>query len=112
MQYQETVRLVNKILSEYTIKLTLRQIYYRLVADYGLPNKRASYNALSTQLVKAREHGHVNEDRIEDRTRTFLGGEAGFDTPDDFIDVVKEHFLNYWQKYDKELWKDQKEFVK
>lgn len=111
MKYQETVRLVNTILSEYTVKLTLRQIYYRLVAGHGLPNKRASYNGLSSQLVKARERGHVDETRIEDRTRSFLGGETGFDNPETFIEQVKEFFLDYWEKYDKELWKDQPEFV-
>lgn len=111
MKYEQTVSLVNKILSEYTMKLTLRQIYYRLVADYGLANKRSSYNSLSSQLVKARERGHVNENRIEDRTRTFLGGESGFDNPEQFIEAVKEWFLSYWKKYDKELWNDQDQFV-
>ena len=77
MKYDELIGKVNQILSEYSMRLTLRQIYYRLVADHGLPNKRSSYNQLSSQLVKAREKGQVNANRIEDRTREFIGGDYG-----------------------------------
>lgn len=93
------------------MKLTLRQIYYRLVADHNYPNKRSSYNQLSSQLVKARENGEVDEWKIEDRTRSFLGGDTGWDSPESFIESVKKYFLNYWENYDRKLWADQDEFV-
>ena len=66
MRYEETVGYVSKILAEYTMRLTLRQIYYRLVADFGLPNKRSSYNQLSRHLVKAREQGVISEAYVSD----------------------------------------------
>ena len=111
MKYTKLISLVNKILDQYSIPLTLRQIYYRLVADYGLPNKRSSYNQLSRQLVKAREKGEINENRIEDRTREFLGGENGFGSVQSFIDIVKSHFLGYWENYERNLWTSQQKFV-
>lgn len=75
------------------------------------PNKRSSYNQLSSQLVKAREKGEINENRIEDRTREFLGGENGFTSLQSFIDIVKSHFLNYWENYERNLWTSQEKFV-
>jgi hypothetical protein len=111
MKYSQLITLVNKIISQYSIRLTLRQIYYRLVTDYALPNKRASYNQLSSQLVTARENGEVDEDRIEDRTRSFLGGDSGWDNPEQFIKAVKRYFMNYWDNYDRKIWADQDEFV-
>jgi len=86
MKYKDIISYVNKILSEYTMRLTLRQVYYRLVANYKLPNTRSNYNCLSAQLVRAREDGDVDEDRIEDRTRGFLGGDGGYRSPDRFAE--------------------------
>ena len=111
MRYEATVGYVAKILGQYTMKLTLRQIYYRLVADFGLPNKRSSYNQLSRHLVKARENGVIDETRIEDRTRSFLGGEKGFDGPDHFIEALKTYIANFHEQYDINLWEDQDTFI-
>lgn len=111
MKYAQTVNLVNEILAQYSMRLTLRQIYYRLVADYGLPNKRSSYNQLSSQLVKAREKGEINENRIEDRTREFLGGDEGWIDPQFFLDTIKDSFLNYWRNYKRRMWTSQEKFV-
>jgi len=123
MKYSQIVPLVNKILSQYTMKLTLRQIYYRLVALHNYPNKRSSYNQLSSQLVTAREKGEVDERRIEDRTRRFLldttdfisrysgYGYGGYEKLKDFEDFIRETFLDYWEKYQRDLWQDQEEFV-
>lgn len=129
MKYAVLVPLVNEILSQYpTMRLTLRQIYYRLVAVHNYPNKRSSYNQLSSQLVTAREKGEVNENRIEDRTRSFLGGivgliptsegssrvsifDQGWRDSDTFIETVKETFFDYWNYYVRDLWLDQEQFV-
>jgi hypothetical protein len=65
--YSTIVESTNKILSEYSYPLTLRQIYYRLVANGMIPNKRSAYNSLSKWLVKARERAEIDdiESRIE-----------------------------------------------
>lgn len=111
MNYADIVRLVNSILKQYTMRLTLRQIYYRLVADHGLPNKRSSYNQLSKHLVKAREQGSVDENRIEDRTRSFLGGEDGYRNPESFLEALRAYIEDFHEQYDINLWKDQPEFT-
>jgi len=129
MKYAQLIPLVNKILSEYgSMRLTLRQIYYRLVAGYNYPNKRSSYNQLSSQLVRAREEQLIDGNRIEDRTRSFLGGytlhaltskgnmsflssHGGWGDTEDFADSVKDFFLNFWKTYELEMWRDQQYFV-
>jgi len=129
MKYAKLIPLVNQILSEYgDMRLTLRQIYYRLVADHNYPNKRSSYNQLSSQLVRAREEGLVDERRIEDRTRSFLGGYllhaitqqgelsflssyGGWTDPESFEEAVKEFFLDFWENYQLDMWVDQEYFI-
>ena len=87
MRYELVVTYVNEIFDDYPgMKLTLRQIFYRLVADHGYPNTKSKYTQLSTQLVKARQRGDIDESRIEDRSRQFLGEDYGWESLDDFID--------------------------
>jgi len=129
MKYAKLIPLVNKILSEYgDMRLTLRQIYYRLVADHNYPNKRSSYNQLSSQLVRAREEGLVDQRRIEDRTRSYLGGYSLFaltqqgvmeflssygswTDSEDFGEEVKDFFLSYWKNYQLDMWQNQEYFL-
>jgi len=99
MKYEATVAAVNQIIGQYSIPLTLRQIYYRLVAKGLIPNRRSAYNGLSAQLVKAREAGEVDERRINDRTRSIE--DRAFDTPNDFLDAIiyttkSRFFRRFW----------------
>lgn len=87
MKYEETVREVNRILGEYTMALTLRQVYYRLVAGVLIPNTRSAYNSLSSQLVTAREQGQVDEARFIDRSRRI--DDNCFDTPENFLQACR-----------------------
>ncbi len=108
--YADIVAKVNKILSQYhNTLLTLRQIYYRLVADYKLPNKRTSYNGLSRILVKARENGDVDDTRIEDRSRQVLGGDGGFASPEDYLEYKIDAFSG--NNYTRRMWDDQDSYV-
>ena len=70
MRYGEIVKAVNEILAQYNAPLTLRQVYYRLVAKALIPNTVTSYKTLSRLLVKARERGEVDdaERRRQERT--------------------------------------------
>jgi hypothetical protein len=60
MKYNEIVPKVNAILKQYEYPLTLRQVYYRLVAAGDIENMRSNYTSLSSILVKARERGEVD----------------------------------------------------
>jgi len=93
MRYNMVVTYVNDVLSQYTIKLTLRQIFYRLVAGYEYPNTKSAYNQLSKQLVKAREKGDVDATKFEDRSREFLGGDYEFNSLEEFVTYQFETFL-------------------
>lgn len=66
------IAFINGILEEYEkqgYSLTLRQLYYQLVARHKIPNVVQEYSKLSSALVAARMNGLTDWDMIEDRTR-------------------------------------------
>jgi len=100
MKYEQTVTAVNRIIRQYTIPLTLRQIYYRLVVQNLIPNLRSAYNGLSAQLVRAREMREVDESRITDRSRSIE--DRAFDSPTAFLEAAiwtteNRFFYRYWK---------------
>ena len=63
----------NSIIAEYQedgYVLTLRQLYYQLVARDIIPNTERSYKNLSALMTRARMAGLVSWEAIEDRNRT------------------------------------------
>jgi hypothetical protein len=66
----QIIQEVNLILSQYSMRLTLRQIYYRLVAKQIVENKTSQYKRLSRILVDARKERLVSPDKFEDKTRS------------------------------------------
>jgi hypothetical protein len=112
LRYKDIVVAVNKITQQYTIKLTLRQIFYRLVSKKLIPNTLSSYKGLSSMLVKAREERKVDEDRIEDRTRKPRGKkDFGWDSPEDFLTQLQNDVRNSWKNYTKTYWEGQPERI-
>ena len=62
----------NTILESYAAegyRLTLRQLYYQLVARNIIPNRVQEYSKLSSVMVTARMCGHTDWDFLEDRLR-------------------------------------------
>lgn len=102
MKYVELVTAVNGVLAGYSIPLTLRQVYYRLVAAGLIANTRSDYNQLSSQLVKARESGEVDDSRFTDRSRRI--DDVAFDSPDVFIEVCLETLK---RQYVRRFWDSQ-----
>ncbi|HYO01932.1 MAG TPA: hypothetical protein VET27_08605 [Mycobacterium sp.] len=45
------------IVESYDTRVTLRQLFYRLVAAQILPNTQAAYKSLSPRIAKARRKG-------------------------------------------------------
>lgn len=68
------------IMASYDTGVTLRQLFYRLVADETLPNTRQAYKVLSDRTAKARRAGDFPDfiDRQREITR-----EATFADPDE-----------------------------
>lgn len=82
-KYETIVEAVNKVLGQYRGRLSLRQIYYRLVSAHVIPNNLNQYKALSKYLVKARENREVDWTRIEDRNRSTTGWDHGYEEAPD-----------------------------
>jgi hypothetical protein len=109
LRYEEVVRAVNEVLSEYTFRLTIRQIYYRLVSPpYQLfANTPSNYRNFDKLMTKAREKGDIDWRRIEDRARTTLGGDFGYDNPDEYLETQISVFKECWRYYTRRMWDNQ-----
>ena len=107
----EIVRNVKEITATYRTKMTLRQIYYRLVAKNLIPNNLNSYKNLSRILVGAREKGELSANIMEDRGRTSIGGDYGYDTPEQFISQKLRGLDGCWNSYTRAMWADQDEYI-
>lgn len=100
---------IKEILEEYErqgIKVTLRQLYYQLVARDLIPNTIKEYAKLSGLLTNARYGGFVDWSAIEDRTRT-PNLPNTFEDTKHLIDVAcRSYQLDRWegQDYCVELW--------
>jgi hypothetical protein len=112
MRYETIVNEVNQILQQYTMPLTLRQIFYRLVSKLVIPNTVTSYKTLSKILVKARERGEIDDTRIEDRSRQVLGiGDWGYQDFDSFLEERIQRLKESWQYWTRPLWQNQPQNV-
>lgn len=70
-RHKKTQRIIDKAieaLREYR-PMTVRQVYYRLVATQVIDNTRSQYQAVSKALVAARQEGIIPWQWIEDRLR-------------------------------------------
>jgi hypothetical protein len=86
--------------------MTLRQVYYQLVARHVINNNRNEYQRLSNTLVKARQEGLLPWEWIEDRTRKPRQPAMWLDLPDFLKTVRGAYRKNIWisQDYYVELW--------
>lgn len=96
----ELIEKANTIIDEYTADgfvLTLRQLYYQMVARDILPNKVQSYKRLGSILNDARYAGFVDWAALEDRTRN-LKGQSHWDDPAAIIRSAAYSFaLDKWE---------------
>lgn len=70
-KHERTIKLLEQaysILADYH-PMTVRQVYYQLVARQVIDNNRGQYQAVSNVLVDARKSGAIPWDWIEDRLR-------------------------------------------
>lgn len=94
-----TLYQIKSVMAEYEQRLTIRQIYYRLVADHGLENSLNSYKRIVRILSEARLSGEISYSAIEDRTREI----SEFDRFD--FQLVSSHmkvlrdYINNWNLY-------------
>jgi hypothetical protein len=72
--------------------LTVRQVYYQLVAKLIIPNNLVQYGRVSRTLVHLRDVGVVPWSWIEDRTRRTTT-KRGMDNVLDFIEAERNSFM-------------------
>jgi hypothetical protein len=107
----EVVKQVKEIVAEYRTRMTLRQIYYRLVSRNSIPNNLNSYKNLSRILVGARERGEIPAHIMEDRGRSSVGGDFGYDNPVDFATRRLQSLEGCAADYTREMWANQDEYI-
>lgn len=105
----ELIQRVNSIIAEYSrqgYELTLRQVYYQLVARGFIPNNERSYKNLGSLINDGRLAGLIDWYAIVDRTRN-LRGNSHWDAPADVIDSARySYMLDRWknQPHYVEVW--------
>lgn len=95
----ELIERVNSIVIEYDeqgYELTLRQVYYQLVARGFIPNNERSYKNLGNLINDGRLAGLIDWHSIVDRTR-FIRRNSHWSTPQSVINSAKySYMLNRW----------------
>lgn len=98
----ELIDKINDVVDSYTYQgytLTLRQLYYQLVARGIIENNVRSYKNVGNLINDARLAGLIDWKAIEDRTRN-LKGLTHWENPQQIIRSAS-------YQYKKDLWKDQ-----
>jgi hypothetical protein len=94
---------INAIVAEYLAAgytLTVRQLYYQLVARAVIPNTEKSYKSTASIINDARIAGLIDWDAIEDRTRAF-NSRARWQTPHDIVEACARQYHNDpWENQD------------
>lgn len=88
-----------KVLSENYkahLKMTVRQIYYQLVAKQIIENHRLEYKRIVEAVVAARKRGDVDWVRIEDRTRQPIQVSMWDGITDFGMTAVEQYRRNIW----------------
>lgn len=96
----------NRILESFQVKMTVRQLYYQLVATDIIPNNVKSYKRIVGIIRDARMCGILDWDWIEDRLRE-PRIPSSWESIEDIIDIAKRQFcLDRWSQQDDyiEVW--------
>jgi len=105
-QSLELLAQVQEIISSYDFALTLRQIYYQLVAKQIIPNKQKYYTKLSRLCVTGRDEGILPEEGFADRLRE-VDKLSSWSDLNEFMNTVKRSYRkDKWQNQDSylEIW--------
>lgn len=100
---------INTVIDDYEsqgFSLTLRQVYYQMVARAIIPNNERSYKNLGNLISDARLAGLISWNAIEDRTRN-LRGNSHWTNPGGVISSAAYSYkLDHWeeQKNYVEVW--------
>ena len=105
----ELIDKINRVVADYSrqgFSLTLRQVYYQMVARAIIPNNERSYKNLGSLINDARLSGLIDWNAIEDRTRN-LRGNSHWATPGSIIrSAAYSYHLDHWRDQESyvEVW--------
>ena len=105
----ELIQIANRIIEIYQgdgYDLTLRQLYYQMVARDYIPNNMRSYKRLGSIISKGRRAGLIDWHAIVDRTRN-LRENTHWDSPADILSAAtRGYYRDRWagQTYRPEVW--------
>lgn len=102
----DLIELVNQVVDEYSAQgyeLTLRQVYYQLVARGYIPNNERSYKNVGSLINDGRLAGLIDWHSVTDRSRN-LRSKSHWDTPADVIASAR-------YSYNLDKWKGQPNYV-
>lgn len=108
-EHMSLIMLTNQIVSDYHAQgydLTLRQIYYQMVARDVIPNTMQSYKRVGSIIDDARLAGLIDWTAVVDRTRN-LRSLSHWDNPADIISSAAHSYrIDKWrgQDYRPEVW--------
>lgn len=106
--YEKIVAAALEVFDQYDTAITLRQLYYRLVARLLIPNTINSYKRLSRIMVKAREQEDAPVNCLEDRSRRVLGrGDTGYDSAEEYLKQKLSSLQDSWKGFSMPMWEDQ-----
>lgn len=95
----KTITLINRILDAYRVqgfRLSLRQLYYQLVARDFIENSQRSYKNIGSLVSNARQAGLIDWDMIEDRGRE-TSALAHWKSPAQIVEVAAAQFrIDKW----------------
>jgi hypothetical protein len=97
------IKVLNTIVEEYIAQgyvLTVRQLYYQMVARGYIENTERSYKRITGVVNDARLAGLIDWDGIEDRTREFIK-RSRWSSPSDVLNAVAD-------QYHEDMWTGQK----
>jgi len=95
----DTIRLINAILAEYQADgydLTVRQLYYQLVARGIIENSQRSYKRAADLVNNARLAGLIDWDMIADRGRETITPPAWLDPADIVNQAARQFAIDKW----------------
>jgi hypothetical protein len=94
------IKRVNGIIDEYRAagySLTLRQVYYQLVARGVIPNNERSYKNVGQHISNGRLAGLIDWYAIEDRTR-YVRRLSHWNEPGEIVEaVVNQYHIDLWE---------------
>ncbi len=111
-----TIQLVNEVIDEYQsmgYDLTLRQLYYQLVAKGYIENSDKSYKRVGELINNARLAGLIDWYAITDRTRN-MRSRSHWDSPGEIIrSAINQYFIDLRedQPYYIEVWVEKEALV-